>query len=264
VVADDVVHAGLLDVTLDAQQVVEALIAFSGLRGLVGREHRGELGSEGAGIDHLTLGIAWVDTDTFYIYARAGCIEVLELELAHIASIHGVGPFAAEALYVEMVGSHAYLLVGVEGDADVTMLDLGMVAQPTHGLDNLGDASLVVGSQQGMSVGHDEILTDVLQQFGEFCGAADNTLGEKDVGAVVLMDDVRLDVCTRTVGAGVVVGDEADGGDMTLRIGLQCGVDIAMIVHLDVAEALALEFLLQVLGEDELLRGARHAVAVFS
>ena len=205
-----------------------------------------------------------MDADTFYIYARAGGIEVLELELAHIASVHGIGPLAAEAFDIEVLGAHANLLVGVEGDADDAVGYLGMVAQPAHGLYDLGDACLVVGSQEGMAIGDDKVFADVLQQLGELRRAADDTLGEEDVGAVVLMDDMGLDAGTRAVGAGVVMGDEADGGDMALHVGFQRGVDIAVFVHLNVAEALGLEFLLEVFSEDELFRGARHAVAVFS
>ena len=56
------------------------------------------------------------------------------------------------------------------------------------------------------------------------------------------------------------MGDESNGGGM--GVALQRGVDIAALVHLHIAESLALEFLPEIVGEDELLRGAGHAVAI--
>ena len=192
-VADDILHPGLLDMALDAQQMVEALIAFCGLGRLIGGEHRSELCCEGTGIDHLALGIARVDAHTFYIYARAGGIEVLELELAHIATVHGIGPLAAELPDIEMVGAHAYLLIRVEGDADIAVADLLMVAQIAHGLHDLCNAGLVVGSQQGVAVGDDQVFAYMLQQLGKLAGAADDAFGEEDVAAVVMTDNAGLD-----------------------------------------------------------------------
>ena len=42
---------------------------------------------------------------------------------------------------------HADLLVRIEGDTDVSMLDLGMIPEVAHRLYDLGNAGFVVGSQ---------------------------------------------------------------------------------------------------------------------
>ena len=66
-----------------------------------------------------------------------------------------------------MVCTHTYLLVGIEGNAYVAMLNLVVVAEETHSLDNLGDAGLVVGTEESGAVGDDEILSNMVEQFGE-------------------------------------------------------------------------------------------------
>ena len=86
-----------------------------------------------------------MNTHTFYIYTRAGSVEVLKLQFAHIATIHRVSPVAAELLHIEVVCAHANLFVRVEGNTDITMLYLRMVSQPAHCLYNLCNARLVVG-----------------------------------------------------------------------------------------------------------------------
>ena len=96
-----------------------------------------------------------------------GRIEVLELQFTDVAAIHGVGPVAAKALDVEMMGTHAYFLVGVEGYAYLAMTYLLMLLQIDHGLHDFGNARLVVGTQECRAIGDDEVLADVLEQFGE-------------------------------------------------------------------------------------------------
>ena len=264
VVADDVRQRGVLHVRLQARQVEESLVALSGLRRLVLGQQSHELGCQQAGVHHLALGIARMHADTFNINLGRGGIEVLELQLAHVATVHGVGPLATEALHVEMVGTHAYLLVGVEGYAYVAVGNLLVLLQIDHGLHNLGYAGLVVSTQQRRAVGHDEVFAHVVQQLGKLAWRRDNALGEQNVLAVVLLDYLCLDAGTRAVGRRVVVGNETDGGHLVLDVRLQRGVDVTLVVHLDIAQSLSLQFLLQVFGKHQLLGRAGHALTVLS
>ena len=162
VVADDITHLSLLDVRLDAQQVIESLIAFRRLRCLVLGQHLGKLSSEGVGVHHLSLRITWMHTDSLDDDLGTGGVEVLKLQFSHVTSVHRVSPFTTELLHIEMVGSHADLLIGIESDTDVSVTNLLMIAQPTHRLHNLCNARLVVGTKQRVSVSDDEILADMM------------------------------------------------------------------------------------------------------
>ena len=174
VVADDVAQRGSLDIALNAQQMIESLVTLGLLGSLIAGKHRCKLDSKPVGIHHLVFGIARMHTDALDAYLGTGGIEVLKLQLAQVTAVDGISPFAAELLDIEVVGAHANLLVGIESHAYVTVLHLLMVAQPAHGLYDLGNASLVVGSQQGCSVGHDEVFAHVIEQLGELLGTADN------------------------------------------------------------------------------------------
>ena len=167
-VAYDVRQLGVLDVGLHAQQMVESLVAFGCLGSLVGWQHHGELGGQPVGVYHLALGVSGMNAYALYRYLGRSGVEVLELEVAEVAAVHCVRPLAPELLNVEVVGPHAYLLVRVESHAYVAVLHLVVVAQPAHGLNNLGNAGLVVGAEQGVAVGHDNVLALVGKQFGKF------------------------------------------------------------------------------------------------
>ena len=162
VVANDIAELSRLGVGMHADEMVEALVAFGGLRRLVGGEHGSELHGKAVGIDHLTFSISWMNADTTYVNLCGGGIEVLVFEFADIAAIHGISPLAAKALDIEMVCSHADFLVGIEGDAYVAMLNVVVVAEVAHCLDNLGDARFVVGTEKGVSVGDDKVLADMV------------------------------------------------------------------------------------------------------
>ena len=167
VVADDVAQLGFLAVAVDAQQMVEALIAVGGL-GDVGLGNEGvELASQTTGVDHLALGITRVYAHTLDDDLGGSSIEVLILQVAQVAAIHGVGPLASELLDIEVMGTHAYLLVGIESHTDVAVLDFVVVTQIAHRLDNLGYTRLVVGTEQRVAVGHDDVLALVVEQLGK-------------------------------------------------------------------------------------------------
>ena len=75
-----------------------------------------------------------------------GGIEVLKLQFSDITTIHRIRPFASELLHVEVMGTHTNLFIGIEGDTDLTVLDVLMFLQVHHCLHNLGNASLVVST----------------------------------------------------------------------------------------------------------------------
>ena len=261
-VAHDEVDAGALHASLNTGQVEEAFVALGGFRGLVGRQRGDQFGGYAGGVDHLVLGIAGMDADAGDVETGRGGIEVLEFEFANLAAVHGVGPFAAEALDVELVGAEADLFVGIEAYADGAVLDFGVLDEVDHGLHDLGDAGLVVGTEQGVSVGDDEVFALVCPELGELCGRECDALGsvEGDVPAVIGTDDARSHVGTRAVGACVHVGDEADGGDAFVCVGRQGGVEITLVREFDVIEADFFKLAFEEAGKDHLTRRARcHA-----
>ena len=87
-----------------------------------------------------------------------GGIEVLVLQFAQVSAVYCVCPFAAKILYIKVVCALSNLFVGVKGHANVAVFHLVMVAQPAHGLHNLGNSSLVVCSKECGSVGYDEVF----------------------------------------------------------------------------------------------------------
>ena len=144
------------------------------------------------------------------------------------------------------------------------MLDFLVVAQVAHRLNDFCDARLVVSSEQGGSVGNDDVLALVCLEFREFLNARYDARAQFDVLAVVVLDDARLHILSAGIGTGVHVRDKADGWSLFLGISFQGGVDIAHVVHLYVAEAFILKLLLQVLGKLKLFCRAWHTLGVFA
>ena len=168
VIANDIAQLGLLTMALDAQQMIEALIAFCGLRNVGFGNVSIELTCQAAGVDHLALGISCVHTASLNGHLSRCGIEVLILQITDITAVHRISPVTSELLHIEMVGTHADLLVGIEGHTNLAMLDLLVIAQVAHGLNYLCDARLVVGTEQRSAVGDNQILTFVGKQLWKF------------------------------------------------------------------------------------------------
>ena len=217
-VADDVRQGGFLYIALDTQQVEESLIALGGLGSLVGRQHGCKLHGQQIGIDPFVLGISRMYADALAMNLGRSGIEILEFQFTYVTAIHGIGPLAAELGDVEMVSAHADFLVGIEGHTNLAVLDFLVLLQVDHCLYDFGNTCLVVGTEQCGTVGHDEVFTDVLQQFRKLFRTGHDSFAQQDVAAVVVSDNLWLDVGSRAVGAGVVMGNEADGGNFALDI----------------------------------------------
>ena len=59
-----------------------------------------------------------------------------------------------------------------------------------------------------------------------------------------MLDDARLHVLARGIGAGVHVGDETDGGHGVVYIGWKSGIEIAKFVKFNLLQAFSDKFLL--------------------
>ena len=74
-------------------------------------------------------------------------IEVLIFKLTKVATINGIAPFATKLLYIKVMCTHTNLFVWVESNTDVTMLNLIMVAEEAHRLNNLCNTCFIIGTQ---------------------------------------------------------------------------------------------------------------------
>ena len=242
----------------------ETLVALGGFRCLVGRQHAYKFCSQQVGVHHLALGISGMHAHPLEADFGSCCIEVFKFQVAQVAAVDGIGPLAAKLLHVKVVCTHADFLVGVESHADVSMLYFVVVAQPAHGLYDFGNARLVVSTQQGVPVGHDQVFALVSEQFWKFLGRRHDTLRKHDVVAVIVSDDARLHVGTAAVGRRVIVADETDGGHLFLDVRFQRGIHISHLVHLHIVKALFFELVSQRFGKYKLFGGTWHTVAVLS
>jgi len=170
VVTDNIAEPGFLAMGVHAQEVVKTLIALGGLGNIGLRNERVELAGQSACVHHLVLGITRMHAHTLDSHLGCRGVEVLILQVADIAAVHRIGPFATKLLHIEMVCALADLLIGIERHADIAVLDLVMVAQIAHRLHDFGNAGLVIGTEQCRSVGHNDVFSLVGQQLGKLRG----------------------------------------------------------------------------------------------
>ena len=158
-------------------------------------------------------------------------IEVFILQVANVASIHGVRPLAPELLHIEMMCAHTDLLIRIEAHTNVAVLNLRMVAEIAHCLHDLSHTRLVVSPEQRGAVSHNQVFALVLQQLREFLWRGDDARRKLNVTAIVVLYDTRLNISAAGVECGIVMGNEPDRRRILSCIAGKRGVDITHIVH---------------------------------
>ncbi|OPZ95448.1 MAG: hypothetical protein BWY72_02106 [Bacteroidetes bacterium ADurb.Bin416] len=196
VIPDDIGHHGLLHVTMKTGEVVKTFVGLSVFWGVVPGQQGGKLVGDAYSVQHLMFGIAGMNVATFDNHLGTGGVEVFVFQLPDFTTVDGIRPVGSESGHVEVIGALSDFLIGRETDANGTMFDFGMSQEVFHGRDNLCQTGFVVGAQQGFTIGTDQILSLVKQEFGKFSGRQHHTglRIQQDVATVVLTDDLRIDI----------------------------------------------------------------------
>ena len=209
-------------------------------------------------------------------FERGACgVEVFVGDVAFVAAVNGVGVFCLEIAEVQAVCTASDFFVWREAYPDVAVAGEVFVAAAFgvavgfdeffHGGHDFCNAGFVVGAEERRSVGGDEraalepLERGKVLDFQRGAGAF-----ERDVFAVVVLDDLRLGIYARKVRRCVHVADESDG--RIFFAALSCGqksIDVAVFVQLYLRKSDVFEFIGQILGKFELLGCTWTAFAGF-
>jgi hypothetical protein len=186
-------------------------------------------------------------------------IERLVLDLAERRPVDRVPGLCVESLEVEAVHTIADLFVAGEADPNRPMLQLGVLEEVVDGGHDLGDARLVVRSEQRRAVARHELVADVICELrADLRVERDSGVARKRQPASLVANDLRLDVVGRGVVGDVDVREERNRRRGTVGRRGQCREHVELLVELRVLEAELLELGDEQAREVELLRGARH------
>ena len=256
VVPEDIAQESLLHRSAHLVQMQKALIALGIFRLFGGGQHHFKLHGDAHGVFHLVFGGAGMDVQALHRHPHGGGVEVFIFQLAIGAAIHGEGIVRAEAGHIKQVCAPADLLVGGEGHLHRAVAEGGIGHQLLGQRQDLGDARLVVGAQQGGAVGDHQVLSLLLPQLGVIGGGEDDVLFlvQKDIAAIVVFHDAGADVCGGNIVHHIHMGDKAQ--NLALITGNVAGdgaVNIAVFIHAGVLQAQRLHFLHQSRTQQRLL-----------
>ena len=126
-----------------------------------------------------------------------------------------------------------------------------LLLQQLHSGQDLCNAGLVIGTQQGGAVGGDEGLALHGPQERKHRGLHHHAGGRQShIAAIVVLPHHGLHVLAAGIAGGVQMGDQSKGGlVLAARGGGQGTVDVAMLVHPGILDAKALHFLHKLTGK---------------
>ena len=194
---------------------------------------------------------------------RSG-VEVLVLEFSDLSAVHRVGEVGSEPSDVELHHAAAYLFVRRESDPDFPVLEFRVLHDVLDGVHYLCDPGLVVSSEEGGPVGGDQVLSHVVEQFGEFGRFEEKALDsfEGDVPAVIFPDQLGFDVLPGRIGGSVHMGYETNRGNILPCIGGDRPHHVAIFIQGGL-DPHRFQLVAQDPQQVQLLRGGRLASGFF-
>ena len=213
-IPDDIVCHCLLHIAFDAVQMIEALISL-GIHGILKyREQILEFLGNQNGIQHFSLGISRMNASPVDSDPAAGSIEGLILQFPQSPTVHSKGKIRTKERHIKVICPLSDLLVGGEGDPKLSVTDLGMGQQFLSHCHDLCNAGLVIRSQQGSTVGNDQVLSFELTKLREILrGHIDlQLLVQQNLSPVIPGYDAGLHVLTGDCRRGVQMSDQPEHG----------------------------------------------------
>lgn len=164
------------------------------------------------------------------------------------------------------MGTKADFFVGIEADTYLAMFYFRMLLQVGYGRNDFGNTSLVISSQQSLSVGHEQILALMVKQLRELRRRQYYIIfgTEHDVLTVIVFHLAGRHVLAAHVGTCIHVGDEAYRRQRFVRIGGKRSKQIAVLVQRDFLKTHRLQFFLQVAGKYHLSRRTGSDTRLFT
>ncbi len=193
----------------------EALSYTCRLRGAGGlRQELDDLGGQMERVDQFVLGGSCVDGDALDLDRRLVGRESFVDDLAHRAPVKRIGDIRAQILRQRRIDAAADLFVRRKTDPERSVPDLRIGQQMRGDGHGNGDPGLVVGAEQGLAAGRDDILAFLAGQrritlrIQHLVGI----VGQGDRGPVPVAVDQRRHAAPAIRRCRIDVGEQGDRG----------------------------------------------------
>ena len=152
------------------------------------------------------------------------------------------------------MSSAANLFIGVEGNPYASVWNLGVFHQVSHCFHNLSDACFVISAEKRVAIGDNKVFANVSQHLGKHARGGNDSLNgvQYDIPTIIVLHDAWVDICTRTIGTCVVVGNETYDRYIRWNVGWQGRIDITLLIHRDIFQSHLLERVCQMTRKNQL------------
>ena len=206
-----------------------------------------------------------MNVQTFKSYFGSCRIEVFIFQFANLPAVDRISPFTTEFLHVKMVGPFPDLLVRSKTDTYLAMFDFRVILQIFHSSDDGCHTAFIVGSQQGLTVGYNNILVFIIIQFRKHLGRKNYILfGAQDDISSFIIYNPWSHIFSRHIRTGIQMGDKADSRNLLIGICRKCCHQIAVFIQRDVFQTYFFQFLYQFFCKHPLSRSTWCCPGLFT
>ena len=166
-ITNDIGYSSLFYSTFYTYYMIEAFVTIGMFWGFFTRQLAHEFIGYTDSVNHLVLGITRMHITSLHNDLGCSSIEVFKFQFSHFTTVHGISPLTTELRYIKLMGAQTDFFIGIETDANLSMLDFRMFLQIYDGRYDFGNICLIISTQQGLSVGNNQIFSLMVEQFGE-------------------------------------------------------------------------------------------------
>ena len=240
--------------------MIKALVPFRKSGILERGQHSLEFHENQAGIQHPALGASGMNGRALHRHHCGSRIEIFVFNFPQGASVHGIGEIRTKSRHVKGIRSASYFLIRREGDPYLAVRPFGVQQEGGCHIHDFRHTGLVVRAKQGSSIRHDQVLAQIIRQFGKNGGGKHHSLFriEQDVSAVVRAHDAGLHSAAGDSRSRIHMGHPADDGNIPLHVGRDGGVNNSGIIIQFRLRSHVLQFPGQQPGQLRLAGGGWH------
>ncbi len=215
------------------------------------------------GVYHFIFCVARVNAPAADGNDGPGRVEVFIFQISYGPAVHRISKIGAEAFYVKLLCAAPDFFVWGKCHGDCSVRNAAPV-QFLRRRQNFCNACLVVRTEQGGSVGYDQIAADAGCKIRRIFGPQNDFLFlvEDESAAVVRFDDPRLYPGARCVLGGIHMGNQTDHRRLHAAAGGKHPVNIAAFILAHLCKAELFHLFRQRIRQYKLARRAGAACAV--
>ena len=156
------------------------------------------------------------------------------------------------------------LFIGIESNANLSMLYLGMRLQVCNSCYNLSNTCLVISTKQSVSVGNNDIIALIVLHLGKIRYLKHNTILfiKKNIATSIIFHHARLYILTAHVRACIKMGNKTYNRHLIVAVRRKSSIKITLLIEYNILKSHIFQLLFKITCKNKLTFSCRNNCSI--